>query len=189
MKKLKLAVDIDDVVAEFVPYFIERFNAKMRTNYNINDIKSYDLGYWINVPQEEIFKMTQQMQVNREYEKLKPVEGVLEHLAKLNSDGHTIDFITARTNATSTLRWLKEHQIGFNELFMGADKITLLKILRPDVYIEDNSQYLLKQTGAGLKIVYSKPWNTNIKRTSNLIVATSWKQIYKICTDYARNEQ
>ena len=81
----------------------------------------------------------------RNYSDLSPVEGAVEALRTLRSKGHYIIIHTARHMKTMdsntglvlaskgliTLEWLKKHQIEFDEIYFGKPWA--------DFYIDDNA--------------------------------------------------
>jgi len=184
MKKLRIGVDIDNVIAQFVPAYLERHNKKHRTNFTIYDIKSYYLCDWLNIPEEEIVKNIFEMQVGGEYMLLKPVPNVSKYINILKEKGHEIILITNRVNADDTILWLKIQNVHFDKLFTIKSKSWILDLLHLDYYIEDNPNNAYTANKKGIKtIIFNQPWNRMVKETDTMKRAKNWKQVIKIIED------
>lgn len=181
MKKLRIGVDVDNVIAQFVPAYLERHNEEHRTKFTIKDIKSYYLCDWLNIPEDEIVKNIFDMQANGEYMFLKPTKEVSKYISLLKEKGHNVILITNRVNASDTIIWLNINKIPFDKVFTIKSKGWILDLLHLDYYIEDNPNNAYMANRQGIKtIIFNQPWNRMVKETDTMKRAKNWKQVVKI---------
>lgn len=163
---MNLAIDIDDVVAEFIPYLLATLD------WPDVDMKSPNLHNWFtkysyNEELEYKARVTQIVESIESYENLEPVAGAKDALWTL-ANKHNITYITSRPIETFevTKRWLG------NRNFPNWENVIVCGRLTPkSVYMKKfNLEYLLDDSprhfeSLGDKIQYGiwdKPWNRDI---------------------------
>ena len=175
-----IGIDIDDVIAEFVPYFIHMYNKKYKTKFKLSDIHSYCLSEELGTIQRRIDDEIFGMQVRGEYKKLIPYPDASKYISLLKKKGHKIILITTRVCAHDTVEWLKENKIPYDNLFTIKSKQYILGELGLDYFIDDNIDNVTYAEYFKIKpILFNQPWNTNCVR-KNVMKANDWREIYNI---------
>lgn len=166
----RIAVDMDDVLADPLSKHLEVFNRRYNENLSVQDLQGTYLTELRPHLQEEIMNILNEPNFFRE---LKVMEGSQEVLKEL-SQHYDIFIVTAAmeipTSFTSKYEWLKEH-FGFlnqhNFVFCG-DK----SIVDADYLIDDNSKHFRRFKGKG--ILYTSPYNGSV---TDYLRVNNWNEI------------
>ena len=119
---MKIGVDIDDVLAEFVVSYLGFYNQKYKKNLKREDIFSYNLWIPLNISKEEAVNVTYELFNSKEYDKIGVVEGSREGVKKLSLDNELIA-ITARPTIAKekTERFLKDNYPSIFDIHYTGD--------------------------------------------------------------------
>ena len=179
--KLKIGIDVDDVVNNFFPHWVEEYNKKYNTNLEYLRVDDWDLrkifkedSDWeafLSVIDEPDFYET------LEVDKLSQVV-----IQELQDAGAEIYFITGTypNQVPKKYEWIKKHFPNIcdkNILFVPAESKMNVAV---NIYIEDNPQNLGKYCvpvillNKNYNIKYDFYANTNIHRVN------SWNDIRQI---------
>ncbi len=182
---MKIAIDIDEVILEFLESFLEFYNSKYGKNFKKEDFKSYVFEETLGGSHEEIVELIKEFGYNN---KINFVEDALESI-KAISENHEVFIITARHPMfkQKTNDFFKKH-FGdiFNEILytgeafekQGITKADLCKSLNIDFIIEDNYIFSSEYAKKGIKVLLlNKPWNKDSKVFDNIFRVDSWKEI------------
>lgn len=93
-----------------------------------------------------------------------PVNGALELLNSLDSEGHTIHYITNRPDEVilATHHYLQSHKFPQNEnLYIGKDKPTYARGVNLNLFIDDREKNIIEMTPVCLSILVAQPWNVD----------------------------
>lgn len=143
-----LILDMDDVLADLIPKWVENVNKGEGENVQVHDIKSYDIDSYFKCGKKVFDYLTSDL-----YRKLKPIKGSQEAV-KLLSKKYDIYVVTIGTSYKQSLipkfEWLEEHfpEIPTSKLMLVGDKKQILG----DVMIDDNPKHL--STFKGKKILF-----------------------------------
>ncbi|MBA2176235.1 5'-3'-deoxyribonucleotidase [Halobacillus locisalis] len=162
----RIAVDMDDVIADPLSKHLEIFNTRYNENISVNDLQSTYLTEVRPHLREEIMNILNEPGF---FGDLRVMEGSQEVLKEL-SQHYEVFIVTAAmempTSFTSKYEWLKEH-FGFldqrNFVFCG-DK----SIVDADYLIDDNPKHFRRFKGKG--ILFTSPYNgaeTDYVRVNN----------------------
>lgn len=186
---MKIGVDLDDTLGNFIPALVEFHNNVYGTKIKVEDFKSY--RFW------ETWGGTLEQAVEKVYEffktpyfkNIKPVEGAKEVLERLKKNNELF-IITARQESIrkETEEWLNKNypnifsKIYFtNQYSLGGTETTKKKIcdeLEMDVLIEDNINYTFECAGPNRKVyLIDRPWNQSAELPQNAKRVYSWKEI------------
>jgi len=109
----RIAVDVEDTLADIATLFIEKLNEKKGTNYRLEDWKSWELST-IGTSLEEYTSITRELW--KRPESIPPTEPELDKkLKRIVERGYKIDIITARQDSEKEMKkWLKYHNIPYS---------------------------------------------------------------------------
>lgn len=136
---MKIAVDIEETVADVDGAMLEAWNFRYGTDYEKSDMDSWDwvreeLEYW------RFMQLVDDLWVHAAHtiEMLDVAAPTV--LRKMVDEGHGVDFVTARTGVeTQMQRWLKRN--GFESAYFGFVSIEPEESkaeLDYEVFIDDN---------------------------------------------------
>ena len=146
MKKLRILIDVDGIVANTLPYWLAQIAkaTKFTAVAQVEDIKVWDLSKC--PPLDKVDPKLLFGMLNDSYFMINVpvIFGAKEGIQQLIDDGHEIVFVTARTGATSmgeTLEWFHKHFPKINtekQLAFLYDK----QFMIGDVLIDDKAATL-----------------------------------------------
>lgn len=190
---MKIAIDVDEVLAEYQNGFIEFHNKYYGTNLKRHHFaKSYKLeDAWGGTEDEAIDKVYHFYQT-KDFKKMEPVPGAIEAVRKL-AQKHDLFVVTSRQNFASpvTLEWLDKH---FPDTFSGIlfanhfakegapkDKSEICKEIGAELLIDDSLTYAKDCAKKGIKVkLFDRPWNQTENLPKNIQRVFSWQEILKI---------
>ena len=111
--KLKIGIDIDGVIADYVKKFLEFYNKKTRSNFTSKDWVTYNFWDFIPMTKEEGKVLMDEFYSLEDFDEIPLIEGskeAIDRLAKQNQ----IYIITARP-----LRWNEKTNNFFKRHFPG----------------------------------------------------------------------
>jgi len=176
---VKIAIDIDGVIADFVGAFLPKLNTICRCGFE--DIIHYDFKENIPVDETEYAQLwCEEVTKGRIYEVLVPVEGAkvaLEHLA----EKHKILLISTRKRALkeTTLKWLRDNGIPFHELHLVENRKEKIAMMSEcDVAIEDDLEVARMVQRMGIcTLLFDYPWNRIAKTIKRV---NSWAEAVEV---------
>ncbi|GAA0610456.1 5'-3'-deoxyribonucleotidase [Virgibacillus siamensis] len=153
----RIAIDMDEVIADALPKHVTRFNQLHNDNIKIEDLNGIKLE---DLRPEFQVEMKNILLEPTFFQDLAVMEDSQEVIKELNE--HFEIFITTAamefpTSFTAKYEWLKEHFSFLNDMnfvFCG-DK----GILNADYLIDDNVHHFKRFSGKG--ILFSSPQNSN----------------------------
>jgi len=167
---MKIGVDMDEVVASFIPKFIEFYNLQNRSDIKFEDWTSYNFWEVIGGTREEAIKLVDDFWNSKMFDEIDLVEGAKESLEKL-SERNKLIIVTSRPLrfAEKTERFFQKHfpKINF-DLFYSDDfhkqhsigKAGICVREGIEVFVEDNLDYAIACYNEGIKVfLLDKPWN------------------------------
>lgn len=182
---MKIGIDIDEVIAEFLESFLEFYNSKYNRNLKKEDFKSYQFEETLGGSHEE-----EAVELVKEhgYEgEIKLVSGALEAIKEL-SKKHELIILTARHPMfkDKTEKFLEMHfgnifsQILYTgEAFQkyGTTKSDLCRNLDISIIIEDNKIFSLECAEKGINVfLMDRPWNKDCFNHENILRVKNWNE-------------
>lgn len=179
MNNLMLVIDMDEVLTDLS----DTIRLIVNKDFNKNYPKGFNQNYWWE--DYKIEKSYFESLLNEEglFLNLKPIEGAIETLTKLNEEGFDIHILTCPqyTNGNcfiSKVKWIKEylpfiniqthfHTTGNKGLFAKEGRLIL----------DDNVSYLDNfQKNGGISVAFDQGWNKDFQghRVYN------WNQFYNL---------
>ena len=177
MKSMKIALDVDGVLADIIEVWINEYNKKHNTSISKEIIKNWDFWKELGVNQYEFYY--QLSSCWSQWKDVPPMEqDIANAVDKLHSIGK-VDIVTARDKESTkhVINWLEYNRIKYNEYVPvpdGRDKADL----DYDVFIDDSPHNVVRMASKGRNVLlYDQPWNkyvndSKIIRISKLIEAT-----------------
>ena len=198
-ERIRLAVDIDECLAYFIPVLCDFHNEAYGTELNASSFDSYEFhNVWGGSREEANLKMTGFFQSIHFKEKILPINGALEALKWLKEQiiGLELHIVTARQHHLEehTRNWVEEHFPGvFTELHFGNHYSTLGKSRsKPEMcreieavaLIDDSQVYADQCAREGIKTVLfgDYAWNSSIEGAGGMVWNKKNKRIAKYVT-------
>lgn len=186
--KIKIGIDIDDTVVEFMGVFLEFCNNKFQTSFKFEEVISTRLEKVFNKEKNEFLDIFRELGAKDFFSKLDIIEDVKESLEKI-SEFFEIIFITARPKEieNQTLYLLKNSfpNLNFNvdhivDCWEGLNKKSKFhSCIKHGIkfMIEDNKNHSLDCAKNGIKVfLLDKPWNQDCEH-ENIIRVKNWNEI------------
>jgi len=192
---MKIGIDLDGCLAEFVDPFLNYHNRIHGTNFRRREVKSFDfwrlIGGTSKDSQEEIFNFYR----SEQFRELPVVPGSVEVIEGL-SEEHELYVITARPDWVSreTEQWLGNY---FSDRFLEVihtgeydstnespkSKSDVCKHLGVEVIVEDSYENAIDCTSKGIaSVLLDYPWNRNNgngELPSGVTRVYNWNQIFE----------
>ncbi|CAK9328148.1 unnamed protein product [Citrullus colocynthis] len=195
--KLVVAVDIDEVLGNFVSALNKFVADRYSSNHSVSEYHVYEFfRIWkcsrdeANIRVHEFFK-TPYFKTG-----IWPIPGAQSTLLKLSRFCH-LSVVTSRQNAIKehTLEWIEKHYPGlFQEIHFGnhfaldgesRSKAEICKSLGASVLIDDNPRYAIECAEAGIRVLLfdyenSYPWCKECEDLPPLVTKVhNWEEVEK----------
>jgi 5'(3')-deoxyribonucleotidase len=177
-KPLRIAVDLDGVLAESMLVWCERANKEFGTALKLDDLDSWSSWKKFEISKDDFYRILDESW--EDWKQVPPTEPRLtSKVAQIQRFGD-IDVVTGRSKRTeeAAMSWVEHQKIRYRHFVRVAgwrDKI----MLNYDVYIDDAPDLmpLVSQSPLSWAILYDRPWNRNVPDMRKVFRAESWKQI------------
>ncbi len=157
MNRLKIGIDIDEVIRDFVGKLIEVYKRE-HPNHWIKPIKTWDLK-----PYFELGKDVSDFYLNKHAKEIYTTaplnKGADEFLRRLRKD-YSVCLVTSQPNEQIekyTIEWLNKNKVPYDELIFSKDKGTFIGNYLLDDGIHNLERCL--ETGNCIPVVFDTPWN------------------------------
>ncbi len=185
--KMKIGIDLDEVIVEFVRGYLKLYNLKYKKNILFENIFSYNLWESLGISKEEAVQLADEYYTSEDFENIEFVKDVKESLQKL-SKNNKLFIITSRhvKIKEKTKIFLKKifplinfeviHSGDFFD-WQGKSKAEICMEKGLDVFIEDRKEYALECAKKKIKVfLLDKPWNRNVAN-ENMTRVYNWNEI------------
>ena len=185
---MKIGLDFDDIITDFLSALLEYHNGKYKRNDKLSDFKEYK--YWPvwGVDRDEETKRVLDFHDDGSFDKIKPIRDAVESVNKL-SERHKLFIITARSLRfeQKTEAWIKKHfgkkiKVLYSGDFFTGTASNKAKICLNEgisLMLEDNMEYALDCAKNGIRVIlFDKPWNQDVEH-KNVIRVFDWKEAIK----------
>jgi uncharacterized HAD superfamily protein len=185
-EKLKIGIDIDEVVCAFVEEFLVFCSLKFGRKIKYEDVTDYYFENALKLSKEDILPLFDEFNRTEHFYNLGLIEGAKESI-KFLSEKNEIHFITSRPLSLKekTIYFLKEHFSEFDflvhfssDVFGGEkSKLDICSELGIDYFVEDNGEFALNCSENGIKVfLLNKLWNQDYEH-ENIIRVKNWGEI------------
>lgn len=184
MMKTKIAIDIDEVLAEFVKLYIGYVNKREGKNVCFEDFNSYNFWEHCSISKELSYRYADEI-----YEFLEDggiVDGAKEVIEYLK-ENFELFFLTARPLKAKdkTLNFIREN-FSIKNVYFSSDyfphnktpnKVSFCREFNISYLIEDNPDFFGNHLGNGLKgFLLDKPWNQDFEQV-DLVRCSGWEDL------------
>lgn len=185
---MKIAVDLDDVLASFIAEFLKWYNPQYGTNWEFSDVVDYHWPNFMHITVEQAIKDVHAFFLSEEFANLPLMPGAKEWISQLATE-HELYIVTARQNAAkeTTHNWLDENfpDVFCEVLFAnhysadGSPAFTkgeLCQQVGCELLIDDDGRHIDSLLQVGIKVVLmDKPWNKNDQLPAGVTRAYNWE--------------
>jgi len=158
---MRILLDMDGVVADFMRSLLKHYNYLTRENVSINDIHGIKTSKYVGDP----FTLNRVKDSVGFIRNLEPMPGAIEGVRTLNKWGHEIVFVSNGTNCPTSGHekrdWLKYY---FGDLWKFPKLVlTYHKFLvRGDCLVDDNPKNLENLDSSTTPLLYHHHYNADI---------------------------
>lgn len=165
MRKLRIVVDQDQVLCQWVERILEWFNEDKGTKFTINDIKTWNMTDNLGEHSKDFLRSC--MRYPELYRDLDSVEDAIEGMQFLHEQGHDVIIATAVPKCAGIayhgkLEWIRRNMPWFDlNNFVAIQRKDLLS---GDILLDDgphNIEAWLKTKRTA--VVFDAPWNRKVK--------------------------
>ncbi|MCX6749486.1 MAG: hypothetical protein NTW17_01935 [Candidatus Pacearchaeota archaeon] len=186
---MKIAIDIDGVLADLMPSLNDFYNQKYRANFKIEDYKHHDLDKTWECSKEDAAKIIEEFYYSPDFLRVTPIEHSQEGILNL-SKKHILFLITSRPLDISaqTEKFIQDFFEGqiekiiytgqYNLPAKDIDKKSICILEKADVLVEDCFETAIDCANYGIKVfLLGKPWIKYPEESDNLIIVQNWQEI------------
>jgi len=176
--KLKIAVDLDGVLAESMLVWCDRANMEFGTHVRMEDIDSWSWWKRIPITKDDFYRILDESW--NDWPAIPPTEPeIADKVARIQKFGDP-DIVTGRSKRTEVAArsWVDNQKVRyarFVRVLGWRDKI----LLDYDVYIDDAPDLmpLISRSPTAWGILYERPWNKNVGEMPKVLKAKNWRQV------------
>jgi 5'(3')-deoxyribonucleotidase len=176
--KLKVAVDLDGVLAESMLVWCKRANKEFGTRLKMEDLDSWSSWKKFPISKDDFYRILDESW--DEWLDIPPTEpDIAEKVARIERFGE-LDIVTGRSKRTiqAARSWVDNQKVRYRRFVrvLGwRDKI----LLDYDVYIDDAPDLmpLISRSPKAWGVLYERPWNLSVGDVPKVLKAKSWQQV------------
>ena len=175
---MKIAVDLDGVLAESMLVWCDRANKEFGTNLSIKDLDSWSWWKRFPISKDDFYRILDESW--DDWREIPPTEPeIAEKVARIEKFGD-LDIVTGRSKRTveAARSWVVNQKVryrSFVRVLGWRDKI----LLDYDVYIDDAPDLmpLISHSPTAWGVLYERPWNRSVIDMPKVLKAKSWRQV------------
>ena len=176
--KLKIAVDLDGVLAESMLVWCARVNREFGKRLKMEDLDSWSSWNKFSISKDDFYRILDESW--DEWQEIPPTEPeIAEKVAPIEKFGD-LDIVTGRSKRTveAARSWVDSQKVRYRRFVrvLGwRDKI----LLDYDVYIDDAPDLmpLISRSPTAWGVLYERPWNRSVGNMPKVLKAKSWRQV------------
>lgn len=175
---MRIGVDLDGVISDFVSTFIRVVDEKYGVKLDPSQIYVHDLFLVLGITEDDALSLILET-LSRD---LDVFEGAREALVQLKTN-HEIIIITARPAQTyeMTKKWLEQKNIPHDKLHYLVEGNKHQKELGLDVFVDDHLKEIIRFYGKAKKlIIFDHPWNKSLNVLRLFERAKNWNEVVHI---------
>ncbi len=186
---MKIGVDLDEVLADFLSALIKYHNSVYRTSLIREDFHSYDFWKVWGGTRDQAIQKVYDFYKTDYFKSIDPVFGA-QNAIKLLRQKNELFIITSRQKIVYevTINWINEFfPNSFSDVYFAdyysntsnlISKKNLCNNLGIDIFIDDVPKYILECTDSKIKaLLFTAPWNKKFVLPENVYRVDSWNNI------------
>ncbi len=195
---MKIAIDLDEVLGDFVGAFLRWYNHRFGTKWTREDIVHYYVEDAMNISKDEAHQRIRHF-YTEEVGNISPLVGAVS-ATRMLAGKHDLFVISARHSylRASTEQWLEQHFPGiFEGVHLTQDglqsgskektKAEICKELGCKVLVDDASHHVEPFLGTGIQvIIFNHPWNVYHRFPPSVKRADSWQEVIGLIEELDR---
>ncbi|HJQ09334.1 MAG TPA: hypothetical protein VJ836_07690 [Candidatus Saccharimonadales bacterium] len=198
MKKLKIAVDCDDVIVPTAPLILKHYNKTYGTKIALKDFYSNDLAVWDTPDNATAIQRVEAYIATDEYQRAEPfLEAV--RVTRALSQYHELHMVTGRPSflLKATENMLAQHfpdifqSIEFTHFFgiKSRSKAEVCRELGIDLLIDDHLHHALVVGACGIDVLLfgNYPWNQSASLPANVRRVPDWERLAQLLLPHTAN--
>lgn len=187
MRRLKIGVDIDGVLANIVDRMLPLLARECGRRVVEDDIVCYEFTTALNISDERVAALLDELIADGHYEAAPPVTGAVQGLEALSH--HQLWLVTSRPERArdQTVRWLQRHRVPFHELVFAQAGRKARNGEGFDLFVEDNLDTALALSRESIPVLlFDRPWNRQPTLPENVERVRGWGDIAIAAERWAR---
>jgi 5'(3')-deoxyribonucleotidase len=177
--RLKIALDLDGVLADTMETFCMLLNARMSgLNLTPESFNRWNAWEVANITKQEFLRILDEAWFN--WRDIPPVEKDLDKKVSNLVRFGRVDIVTGRSEVTVPFakEWLRSNSIPY-EKFVRTVSTTAKADLDYDIFIDDSDHLmsLLASRLYGFGMLYEQPWNRQAKNMPRIFKISKWHEI------------
>jgi uncharacterized HAD superfamily protein len=178
MSDLKIAVDLDGVLAETMIVWCDLYNKRYGAALTLEDIHGWDVWKIVHIPRDRFFRLLDDAWLD--WEKIPPTEPNVGEPVELLRQVGTVDIVTGRSVRTisQAKEWLKAHEVPYDRFVRTESNLAKIN-LDYDVFVDDSPELmeLIGSRSTALGIVYTRPWNRDTQMPPVVRRVNRWVEV------------
>lgn len=194
MRRLKIAVDVDDVLAENAAGFVAFSNQRWGTYLSVEDYDEHWAKIW-SIDSEEVERRAKEFHESAVMRGYGHIGGAYEVLQQLSEHHHLVIATSRRLQMKAdTLAWIDEHFPGIfvsdtvhfagiwddvNDQSITMTKADLVTQISADVLIDDQFKHCEAVAGTGRNAILfgNYSWNNQTALPSGVKRCLNWDEV------------
>lgn len=194
MRRLKIAIDVDDVLAENAAGFVAFSNQRWGTALKVEDYDEHWAKIW-SIDNEEVERRAKEFHESGIMRGYGHIGGAYEVLRQLSKEHHLVVATSRRLQMKAdTLAWIDEHFPGIfasdtvhfagiwdavNDQSITMTKADLVSQINADVLIDDQLKHCLAvaETGRNAILFGDYNWNNQATLPSGATRCLNWNEV------------
>ena len=160
---MKIAVDVDGVLADVIVAWLDIYNADHHNSVRKEEVNHWDFFGTLNIDRMEFDRIFELAWKN--WRSIPSCEAMLDQKVKNLSKLGDVSIVTARstTSIPNVKAWLRDRMIFYDDMVV-VDYGPLKSTLDYDIFIDDSPLNAKNIARSGkLVLLYDQPWNRDIE--------------------------
>lgn len=176
--RLKIAVDLDGVLAESMLVWCNLVNKEFGLRVKMEDLDSWAAWKKFSISKDDFYRILDESWEN--WEEIPSTEPrIAEKVARIQKFGE-IDLVTGRSRKTvdAATSWVDAHRIRYRR-FVRVESWRDKVVLDYDAYIDDAPDLMPLVSNMPLRwaILYDRPWNRSVPDMPKVLRTRKWTEI------------
>lgn len=169
MRNLKIALDVDGVLADTIRSWLKLCNERFGLNLLYEQIDHWNFWKDVGITQQDFEKLFNEAW--SDWKSMPPTEDKLSAKVEFLKGFGEVDIVTGRSLDTMgyVKRWLNMHRIKSNRIVL-VEPDEAKGSLDYDVFIDDSPLNAVDAAERGkTALIYDQPWNRHVGQRENLL--------------------